>query len=261
MFRTSAVLTASAIIAMSYGTAMADFTAYNDLGGTSSGNVTNIHYGVTNPAAGDAPSGLLKNYATGNNTSVTLTLSTPGGYSVAGQDIGDARGTLANAGTDAYSIFGGKIDGKGYLWFNDQVGAGTSRTRLTFSGLSANAQYEVAIFGNRAGNYTDRYTITEIGSADAYANTSSVGATIAGAQTTVMTGNNTANGYVAKYSNILAGNDGSFYVDIYGLGNSGNTYKWYANAVSLSETVVPEPASLSLIGLAGLAMLKRRRSL
>lgn len=259
MFRTSAILAASAIVAISYGTANADFTAYNDLGGNSSGNATSIQYGAALPSASDTASGILKDYSTGNSTGVTLTLSTPSGFTAVGQDTGASNGAMGASGTDAYATFNGKINAMGYLWYNDTT---TSRARLTFSGLSASAVYEVSIFGNRAGNYTDRYGITEIGSVDSYTNTSSVGSTISGATTSIMVGNNTAAGYIAKYSAITAGVDGTFYIDVYGgPTGAGNGHKWYANAVSLSEVSVPEPASLSVLGLTGLLALKRRRAL
>lgn len=252
--KTNILLLAAVCTATMAASAQAAFVAYNDCGGSSPTGSTSYWIGTAVPGT---TSGLLKNFATNTNTAVTLSITTPSGYTSADGDTGGTNGAMGAVGTDAYNIFNGMIDAKGYMWYNNTT---TSRARLTFTGLNPAAVYSVALFGNRAGAYADRYTMFTIAGADSYSNTSSTGVPItdAGATSTVMTGNNTAAGYVAQYSNI-ADSDGTFYIDVYGQGTTGNTYKWYLNALSVTETEVPEPASLSLLGLGAVALLSRKR--
>jgi hypothetical protein len=232
------------------------FFAVNDLGGSSGTGTTNYSTGGNFATAGGVSSGLLKDYATNTNTSVTLSVSTPAGYGDAQWDSGTSNGGMSASGTDAYNLFNGKLNALGYLWYNDLT---NSRTRLTFTGLSPSATYTFALFGNRNNaGYTDRFTITELVGADSFTNTSSVGTTQSGALTTVVTGANTANGYLAQYSDISAGADGTFYVDVYGAVGGSNSHKWYANGLALTEAV-PEPATLGSLALAGIALVRRRR--
>ncbi len=229
------------------------FFAVNDLGGSSGTGTTN--YSTGGLFAG-ATSGLLKDYATDTNTSVTLSVTTPAGYGSAQWDSGSTNGAMAASGTDAYNLLNGKLNAMGYIWYNDVT---TSRTRLTFTGLSPSATYTFALFGNRNRvDYTDRFTITEIVGADSFNNTSSAGTTQSGALTTVLSGANTAPGSLAQYSNISSGVDGTFYVDVYGQVGGTNTHKWYANGLALTEAV-PEPATLGSLALAGIALVRRRR--
>lgn len=253
-----AVLMAAAMVAV-VSQSQAAFVAYDDFGGNSTTGTTSIT--VAGVAIPGTPTGLLKDYATNTDTGVTLTVTTPAGYTAAEGDTGGTNGLMGAVGTDAYNIFGTKIDAKGYAWYNN---ATTSRARLTFTGCTPGSAYSVTLFGNRANAYLDRYTVSTIAGADSFANTSSTGAakstvSILDDTATVMTGENTANGYVAQFSSINPGSDGTFYIDVYGQGSSGNTYKWYLNAISVTETAVPEPTTLSLLGLAVLPLIRRRR--
>ncbi len=83
------------------------FTAYNDLA-WSAGQVNDK---ITLYTTGQG--GLLKDYLTGANTPVTLTIA--GGYVVSGTLT---QGSNANTGTDAYSIFNGIVNSVGLISYS-----------------------------------------------------------------------------------------------------------------------------------------------
>ena len=184
------------------------FTAYNDVVWSSPqpmplANVTTICIGSGNPGP---TSGVLKDFYTGVSTGVTASFTDSGG--VVYQPDLTGGGIETNSGTDAYNTFtavGVKVAGVVYYgsagWYVD----------LTFTGLDPTKLYEFTTTANRSGpTYTDRITKYTISGADSYSNTSSFGG--AGALTTFCTGDNTLNGYVARWTSVNPGTDGSFKV-------------------------------------------------
>jgi hypothetical protein len=244
------------------------FIAYNDLAstpantGSNAANVTTYGGGVSTSAS--AGSGLLLDFTTGLSTGVTLTLTKPNSSGAFPFEDGNAN--VAFSGGDAFSIFspGGStiVDTRGTVNFNG--GSVNASLVMTFTGLSPSMTYSVVVAGNR-GNNTTRNTLYTLSGVDAYQNTSSLGATFSGLTdltTSFNTGTNTANGYVARWTGIDAGADGSFVVTA--SAGPGGAF-WYANAVQLIGTpsAIPEPASASaLLGLGAVAFagLRRRRS-
>lgn len=251
------VLGLSAVVLCLLGVgAHADFTAYNDCvwasGQYIAPNATAIR---GDPAVGTgSTSGTLKDFATGLNTNVSAALS----WSSVSWDT--TRGTGSNSGTDAQLMFDGTTT-VGLAGMGAYKTSGTpSWAQVTFTGLDPNKVYEFVTTANRAGGstYLDRYTKFMISDVDAFTNASSSGVTVAdaGASSTFVTGENTALGYVARWTGIRCGADGDFTVWS-GDATVGTVRPYVMQAFKLVET--PEPASLTLVALGGLALLRRRR--
>jgi len=192
------------------------WTAYNDVVYSSNPayghpplqpNVTTINIGAGSPGPS---SGMLKDFTTGADTGVTAALSQSGG--VTWQPDPVSGGTDCNIGTDARNTFGpdtASLNGVVYYgstgWYVD----------LTLTGLDPSKRYEFATSANRNNNtYTDRYTKYTLMGASSFTNSSTPGVSIGngGASSTFLTGYNTVNGYVARWTNIDPGPDGSFTV-------------------------------------------------
>ena len=187
------------------GTVSTGWAAYNDcayIDGQISTNIT-LYEGYTNNETG-----LLKNFATGSNTAVTVTVTTSG--TVASQLESDQYGAETNSGTDAYNTFHGIANMVG----GERLGTSSSYIDLTFTGLSASSTYTFATTANRADDtYTDRITKFTLSDADAATNASTAGVTVTdNLNISFCTGYNTVNGYVARWTNINPGSDGDFTV-------------------------------------------------
>ena len=179
--------------------------AYNDCNtniGTAPGsNVTT--YTVTG-----STTGLLRSYPGGTNTPVTVT------FSSFNNPTRDDQGISPNAGTDAYNVFNGIVDLAGGIYY------GTTGwwVDVTFTGLDPAKTYTFVTTANRdRTDYTSRvskFTIRDLTSA---ANESTSGTTISTTTltndtTAFLTGYNTVNGYVARWTGINPGADGDFTV-------------------------------------------------
>ena len=182
------------------------WTAYNDTN-TTTGTVPGANVTTyTIPSAGTA-TGLLRNFATGANLGVTVTITTSGGPGL------DTNGVTPNAGTDAYNTFNGIIDLAGGIWY----GSSGWYVDVTFTGLDPASTYTFATTNNRNNNtYTDRYTKFTIRDITTATNASTSGATVS---TTTLPNDtvsfwsyNTVNGYVARWTAIQPGADGDFNV-------------------------------------------------
>jgi len=202
------------------------WTAYNDLAGGSSGNVTNY-----SSVTGYTSAGYLVNYDTGATLDAYL--------SVTG-DTGDwpSLGAISDAGTDGYNYFNGKLNCTGIISY------AAGNTVFTFTGLNSNKKYKFVFFGNRADpTYTGRTSKVIISDADSFTADSSAGVTISTTTTTddsatYCTGYNTVNGYVAAWTNINPGADGDFVITV-----TLGTHQ-YSNAIMLQElTAAPTISS------------------
>ncbi len=196
-------------VGMPTGVVQADaaWTAYNDASGTTGGNTTTYTITTGNTT------GLLKNHATGANTTVTATITTYGGLSV------QTAGAETAVGTDAYNTFHNNANMAGVInygstgWWMD----------VTFTGLDPAKTYTFATSANRAGGtggtpaYPTRVSRFTISDATTAINASTSGVTVktttfTGDTTAFVTGENTANGYVARWTGIQPGSDGDFTV-------------------------------------------------
>ncbi|MDT3777994.1 VCBS repeat-containing protein [Nitrospira sp. MA-1] len=220
--------------------AAAGFTAYNDLAWGTGQLETNItKYTSPDGGSGLPSTGLLKDFATGVDTGVTLAV-TGGSYLGAPQATQGADPTTG----DAFMIFDGKVSGQGALSYVDAVG---SSLVLTFSGLNPNRTYDLAYFAHRNANGWDRASLVTISGTAGRTNTSSVatdnpsepGGVIfsgPGDSSTRLPADND-NGYVARWSEVSPGSDGIVVLTISFDGSAGEQYKGkYGSAVRLIES-------------------------
>lgn len=248
-----------AALCLAAGAAHAAFVAYNDCAWQSGQSLPANVTAITGTGSGNgSTSGTLKDFATGASTGITATLS----WTSVSWNLGQANSV--NAGTDAKAVFDGtNVDLNGVGAYKDS--AVPSSAQVTFTGLDPNKEYEIVTTGNRSGgsSYADRYTKFMIQDADAFTNASTSGVIIrdSGASATFVTGENSVRGYVARWTGIRPGPDGDFTVW------SGNPDAVAPVVVTMRPyviqgfrlTEIPEPASLSLLCLGGLAALYRRR--
>ena len=222
------------------------FIAYNDFSWIEGQQSTNISLYTSNEGDGvpsQGNSGSLIDFESGEMVSATLTVE--GGAWNGGSHT--SLGTLSNPGTDAYEVFNGIVDATGVLSY------GSSDVMLTFEGLSPVLRYELILFGNRdeiRSSYRSRTTKTEILDVAHMENMSSEGAKFNGPTdqaTQIRNGYNTENGYLARYTNIDPGFDGSFKVRITD-GDLPNLPKHYMNALCL-KAFAESGESITQIGL------------
>ncbi|MBE0535748.1 MAG: lamin tail domain-containing protein [Phycisphaerae bacterium] len=177
------------------------FVAYNDLNSidsTNAPNVTGYDYAAINEP--------LRDIDTGEYLAVTAT----GGYSPpeAYDPVGNG-GNFTNAASDAYQTFNGIVDLTGI----PELDAADWANVITFKNLAPDWTYTITLTANRnASNYNNqRFTRVTIEGAETYTNASSTGVVVnSEASVSFSTGYNTVNGYVAKWTNISPGTDGSF---------------------------------------------------
>jgi len=199
--------------------------AYNDLcnddGTGSLGNVTN--YGGSWPN-----SGYLKKYLDNTNTPAFLSFVNLTGALEEFKPINNANPA---AGTDAYNEFGAIINSDGVTW--SEVGVNFD---IKISGLSSSKLYSVVVYGNRAGetsSYNSRFCNYTIKNVDNFISAGSIGTTkhtkyVANDTIDYLCGNNTATGYVAKWTDIKPKSN-NISIEI-----SGNN-KRYVNAIKITE--------------------------
>lgn len=253
---TVSIFVSVVLIVLAAGSALADWTAYNDCVWTSMGNVTNIS-AASSPAG--TTTGTLVNYADGSTLSgVTVTMVTTSG--IAG-DISNG-GTLTS-GTDAYNVFANKLAPAGIIYTTENNNATLA---ITISGLDPGKLYQFVSYANRGGSggdYSQRSATFTLSGASSFVNASSSGVAIAnnGASSTYCTGDNTTNGYVARWTDIVC--NGSFTVTSARAASTPSTLKSYFTQVFMvsESSPVPEPTSFMAlgVGLLGLVGKKLRR--
>lgn len=174
--------------------------AYNDCAGTNSiANTTNF--------IGISGSGTLKNFVTGDAiTGITATFTSSGSPTQ-----GASNGAGSAEGTDAYNTFNGKANMVGVINYGSSSGWYID---LTISGLDSTKTYTFATTANRAdSSYTARISRYTISDNDAATNASTDGVNIISNESvSFITGYNTVNGYVARWTGIQPGSDGDFKV-------------------------------------------------
>jgi len=205
------------------------FTAYNDLAWDSAQSAVNITTYTRNQ------NGLLVDHASGQPIAAQVAVNGGGAgpYTDQGGD--------ATSGTDADGVFGGKVDCTGLISYGTDL-------VLSFTELDPALRYEIVLFGNRDNTaYSDRLTTVTISDVDAFENRSTAGATFSGtadASTETSNGNNTGNGYVARFANVDPGADGTATITV-----SDSVPKFYVNAFMLrghepsqSTAIIPRGA-------------------
>ncbi len=193
------------------------WVAYND-GGYIDGQIaTNI---TTYECYTNGASGLLTDYYTDVNTTVSVSIATSG--TINSQLSGDQIGTEANEGTDAYNTFHGLVNMLG----GSRLGSNSSTIQLTFTGLNPDNTYSFATTANRNDDgYDDRFTRITISDAESATNASTSGVTVNNdLSVSFCTGYNTVNGYVARWTDINPGSDGGFIVTFAVEGEASSAY-------------------------------------
>jgi hypothetical protein len=187
------------------------WTAYNDVSGTSTpANTTEWTL--------DQVDGMLKDFDSGEDTGVTVTITKSNTLM-----NNTSLGSMPDSGTDAYTTFNGKVNLQGVVQYNATGTVEDFWMDLTFEGLDPAKTYTFVTTANRAGGtggstdpaYTirnTRYTISGMVSAT---NASSAGTSLYEGNPYAVyfvTGENTTNGYVARWINIKPSAEGTFTV-------------------------------------------------
>ncbi|MCD4696638.1 MAG: hypothetical protein K8S16_10410, partial [Bacteroidales bacterium] len=224
------------------GPATSDWIAYNDLAftiGQLEGNVTKI----TSPTGGSGlpSSAQVVDYSNNATTGVTLTVS--GGTFDGDGGVQGGHGGEPDAGTDAYTYFNGKLSCTGAISYIDQV---DSNLVLTLTGMDPAKTYNMVFYPNRGSYGWDRASLVSISGADAFTNESSTGTDnnsdplFSGSSdpSTRLPADNTATGYVARFTGIDPGSDGEVVLTISFDGTAPNKGK-YASALMIEQLFSP----------------------
>ncbi|MCX6880093.1 MAG: Ig-like domain-containing protein [Verrucomicrobia bacterium] len=203
------------------------FTAYNDCSSSASTPANTTQY-----RGNGTTSGLLKDFATGTILPVTLAI-TANAVSYDG-----TGGPLPAAGTDAYDTFNGKVVFDDVIWYTAAFNG--FWMDATCTGLDPNKEYEFATSVNRGGSggdYASRFSKFTISGHDSATQSSTTGVTVNSPDSvTFCSGINTV-GYVARWTKIRCGADGTFKVRVEDGGGVGKGYAF--DGLMLRETDTP----------------------
>jgi hypothetical protein len=224
------------------------FSAYNDhvKGAASNANATNY-------ASNGTPNGLLKNIATGANTGVTLVTSNSGGSFI-------STGGVATipAGTDAYNYFNGYVNFASGTNSGIRVAGANQSYTFTFSGLDTGHAdlYDFVGTALQAIGGSNSWIKITLNGADSFTAahsadpnhtgviTSAYNSALGANQVAICTGANGSAaglGYVAHWTNIDPGSDGTFtivctqYRDIVPGGTANGNYGYALTGIRLQE--------------------------
>ena len=215
----------------------AGWTAYNDVVyEVSQYTQPNVTYFDIGSGHTHASSGTLVNFATGNSTGVVATLTEQGGVTWI---TGSNGGSDTASGTDAYQTFQGITDIQGVTHYATAAGWYVD---LTFTGLDPSKAYTFATTVNRnlGSSYENRHTPFTLSGVDQATNASTVGANIiATLAVEFSAGDNYNTGYVARWTGIRPGTDGSFTIRAQAHGAVNETYGF--SVFMLKEETVPPP--------------------
>ena len=167
-----------------------------------------------------------------NNASSNITVS------IAGQ-LGSGGGT-SKLGAQLAAILPAAVASGGLYTYGDLVGNPNSTIVLTFSGMNDSQKYNLDILGvadttQNITSYT-QYTLT--------------GSTTQSGQTNIINNDNS----MVEFDNISSLN-GTMTLTVAGVGTS----LGYIDSLVLTPVPVPEPTTLGLLTIGGLALLGRRR--
>jgi CotH protein/lamin tail-like protein/parallel beta helix pectate lyase-like protein len=223
-------------------------TAYNDCVYSSAEQYIAAYvttYGIGSGYSGPT-SGALKDQATGNDMGVTVSFEQSGG--VNWQPGSDTGGSDTDAGTNAYELFHDIADMIGVIYYGDT----DWWVEATFTGLDPSLRYRFATSANRDGptDYEDRYTRYTLLDTDSHSNISSTGVIVNSPDSvSFSTGRNATNGYVAQWTDIDPGADGSFTVKAEAHGTPYHTQKAYSFDVFLLEALQTDnPLEQTMVG-------------
>lgn len=257
MRRHAIIITMSCLAVTSI--AAADFTAFNDFLAdfTTDTNVTQWGYDNSGAQA-------LVDHATGNTVTPTMTTTY---YHMSHSTTGPA-GEIAN-GTDAADLFGGIVSTKNRVDAYNSSYLGDWYVEVAFASLDPTKTYNLAAVLDRGStSYTNqRWTLISIEDADASTYACSSGTYQVSSTAVSIDSYNTQNGYIAQWTGIQPGADGDMTLrfapatddqlpEAFRTTNADG--RGYGPAgIMLQE--VPEPASMALLGISGLAFLCKRR--
>jgi len=208
--------------------------------GTHAANPTNTLVKDCSLDSGAISNVPLKDFSNGTELDALLSVSVSNS-GVAYNTTSD--GTITATGTDAYATFGDPLVPAGYKanTVGNVILTNNYTITLTLSGLTPGKSYTFATTTNRNGTdvgssiYSNRYTTFTLAGADSAINASTeqvVGSTNTitktdyvdgSSSTTFRSGNNTTEGYVARWENILPGEDGTITITA-SKGGDGTTY-------------------------------------
>jgi hypothetical protein len=216
-------------------------------------------WSFANPPGGNS-------FSTTFSGGVSLTLSSsPGSTGLLTRDRGNPSGNTLNF-DDMYEDFVGATR-------NSNYGLGWNALEFAFSGLSSSTQYEFTFFcfdrNGANNNYyrwlmgtTDPYTYVDPATGNAH---SYQPATVSNNFTPYLATINPGNGLWPstpyQYSaSFFAATDGNGNVTIYVWSDTTSYSNQTASLVDGFQIGVPEPATIALLSLGGLALLRRKRT-
>lgn len=190
--------------------ARAGWIAFNDSAfkdtQTNAPNVTT--FGMGRNFTGEATSGLLKDFGTGDPTPVTVAYTET--FSTGSVNSGGDAATYTD-GSDAQGLFGSIVDLSGNMSYGDSPGWNVA---LTISGLDPAKKYTFAATANRNGgaSYAARVTNWKLQGADSFSYAASPGARKIGEDSVEFSTGDNSVGNVARWVDIVPGTDGQIVI-------------------------------------------------